>query len=160
MELETIRTQLSSLRLLTAAKELQDVLSKQKRAVTLGWVSALLEREIDARRESSLKSRLMAAKFPELRTWEGFDFSFNPDFDMEALAELKTLEFVKHNQIIQFLGPPGTGKSHLATALGVLAVQQGHRVYWSSAKKLQRQIIEAKLRNNLDDLFRKILAAT
>lgn len=58
MELETIRMQLSQLRLPTAAKELQDVLSKQKKAVTLGWVSALLEREIDARRESSLKARL------------------------------------------------------------------------------------------------------
>ena len=159
MELETIRILLSQLRLPTAARELDEVLSKQKKAVTLGWVGALLEREIDARRESSLRARLVAAKFPELKTWETFDFSFNPNLDIEGLSDLKSLAFVKQNQIIQFLGPPGTGKSHLATALGALAVHQGHRVYWTSAKKLQRQIIEAKLRNNMDDLFRKILAA-
>ncbi|MGK5090297.1 IS21-like element helper ATPase IstB [Bdellovibrionota bacterium FG-2] len=159
MELETIRMQRSQLRLPTAARELEEVLSKQKKAVSLAWVSALLEREIDARRESSLKSKLKAAKFPVLKTWETFDFDFNPHLDLDGLSELKTLAFVRQNQIIQFLGPPGTGKSHLATALGILATNQGHRVYWTSAKKLQKQIIEARLRNNLDDLFRKILAA-
>lgn len=159
MELETLRIQLSQLRLSTAARELEEVLSKQKKAISLGWVSSLLEREIDSRQESSLKSRLKTAKFPEIKTWEAFDFSFNSHLDTEGLSQLKSLDFVKRNQIIQFLGPPGTGKSHVATALGVLAVHQGYRVYWTSAKKLQKQIIEARIKNNLDDLFRKILSA-
>lgn len=159
MELQTLRNQLSHLRLSTAARELEVVLAQQAKAVSLGWVSALLEREIDSRKEKSLHARIKSAKFPVVRTWEGFDFSFNPFLDEASLNELKTLDFIKNNRIIQFLGNPGTGKSHLATAIGVMAANQGHRVYWCSAKTLQKRIIEAKLRNNLDLLFKKILSA-
>lgn len=159
MELETIKIQLTQLRMLTAARELEDVLVKQKKAVALNWLSSLLEREIDARKESSLRSRIVSAKFPIIKTWEEFNFEFNPELDEEGLTALRSLKFVKENQIIQFLGSTGTGKSHLATALGIDAVHQGYRVFWSSAKRLQKLIIEAKLKNNLDDLFRRILSA-
>jgi DNA replication protein DnaC len=159
MELQTIRNQLNHLRLPTAARELESVLAKQSKAVALGWVSALLEREIDSRKERSLNARIKSARFPVVRTWEGFDFSFNRLIDETGLNELKSLDFIKNNGIIQFLGNPGTGKSHLATAIGVMAAHQGHRVYWCSAKTLQKRIIEAKLRNNLDSLFKKILSA-
>lgn len=159
MELETIRTQLRQLKLATASKELDEVISRTKKAVSLEWLSQLLEREIDARKESSLKTRLLAAKFPEIKSWEDFDFSFNEKIDQSGLEELKSLSFLKQNRIIQFLGAPGTGKSHLATALGVIAVHHGHRVYWTSAKKLQAEIFEARAKNNLDLLFKKILSA-
>ena len=151
--------QLKILRLPTAARELDDVLAKQKKAVSLAWLSSLLERELDARKESALNGRIKLAKFPELKTWEMFDFSFNEKIDEDALEDLKSLDFVRQNRIVQFLGSTGTGKSHLATALGVLAAQAGHRVFWTSAKKLQEQITKARLRNNLDELFRKILSA-
>lgn len=159
MELETIRGQLRHLKLATAAREIDSVLERSKKAVNLDWLSRLLEREIDARKEGSLKLRLVAARFPEVKVWEGFDFEFNNKITEESFEELKTLSFLKQNRIVQFLGSPGTGKSHLATALGVLAIHRGYKVYWTSAKKLQKDIFEAKLKNNLDHLFKKILSA-
>jgi DNA replication protein DnaC len=130
MNIEIIRSQLRELRLPSAAAELEGVLSEQKKAVSLGWVSELLQREIDTRRENSLQARIKAARFPEVTTLEGFDFTFNPDIDEEKIRELATLRFLDENQIALFLGAPGVGKTHLALAVGLLAVRAGKRVYW------------------------------
>jgi DNA replication protein DnaC len=158
MELETVKQQLRTLKLVTAAQEMDSVLEKYKKAVSLEWLSRLFEREIDARKENSLNLRIKTANFPEMKNWEGFDFKFNDTIIESELTPLKNLSFVKQNCIVQFLGNPGTGKSHIATALGLIAVHQGYKVYWTSAKKLQADIFEAKARNNLDQLFKKILS--
>jgi DNA replication protein DnaC len=159
MDIETIRSQLKSLRLIVAATEIDAVLGNQKKAVSLGWLGELLERELDARKENALNSRIKAAKFPEATTIEGFDFEFNPEIDETAIRRLATLGFIQQNRIALFLGNAGTGKTHLAIAIGILAARAGHRVYCSSAKRLHAQIIEAKLKNSLGDLFKKILSS-
>lgn len=159
MDVETVRAQLKSLRLGAAAAELDTVLSRHKKAVSLGWLAELLEMELDARKENSLNHRIKTAKFPEVTTVDGFDFAFNPEIDETAIRNLATLSFVRENRIALFLGNPGTGKTHLAIAIGVLAARAGHRVYCSSAKRLHAQIIEAKLKNSLGELFKKILSS-
>ena len=159
MDIETVRTQLKSLRLATAARELDVVLTRQKKAVNLGWVADLLEREIDSRKENALKLRIKSARFPEVATLESFDFTFNPEINEEAIRNLATLSFIEQNRIALFLGNAGTGKTHLAISIGMLAARAGHRVYCSSAKRLQAQILEAKLRNSLNDLFKRILSS-
>lgn len=159
MDIETLRAQLKILRLPVAATEIDSVLSRQKKAVAVGWLSELLERELDARKENALKSRIKSAKFPEITTIDGFDFGFNPEIDEDAIRRLATLSFVEQNRIALFLGNAGTGKTHIAIAIGALAARRGHRVYCSSAKRLHAQIIEAKLKNNLGDLFKKILSS-
>jgi DNA replication protein DnaC len=159
MSPEILKSLFTSLRLPIAARELESVLSSQKKAVTLGWVADLLEREVDARRQNSLKQRLKSARFPEITTLESFDFAFNPDIDEEKIRDLATLKFIDHNQIALFLGAPGVGKTHLALAIGVLAVQDGRRVYCTSAKRLSQEIILGKLRGTLDQLFKRLLSA-
>jgi DNA replication protein DnaC len=159
MDVETIRNQLKALRLATASRELEDVLTKQKKAVNLSWIADLLERELDARRESALKTRIKTAKFPEVTSLETFDFGFNPELDEQAIRGLATLSFIPQNRIALFLGKPGTGKTHLAIAIGITAARSGYRVYCSSAKRLQAQILEARLRNSMDELFKRILSA-
>lgn len=119
----------------------------------------LLEREVDARRQNSLKQRLKSARFPEITTLESFDFGFNPDIDEEKIRELATLRFIDQNQIALFLGAPGVGKTHLALAIGVLAVQDGRRVYCTSAKRLSQEIMLGKLKGTLDQLFKRLLSA-
>lgn len=159
MSPEILKSLLTSLRLPIAARELESVLADQKKAVTLSWVADLLEREVDARRQNSLKQRLKSARFPEITTLESFDFGFNPDIDEEKIRELATLRFIDQNQIALFLGAPGVGKTHLALAIGVLAVQDGRRVYCTSAKRLSQEIMLGKLKGTLDQLFKRLLSA-
>jgi len=141
MNTETIRQQLQELRLKTAAAELEATLASQKKTVSLEWLSILLSHEIDARREHAVQCRIHRAEFPEITSLE------------------TSLRFVDSNQIALFLGQPGTGKTHLALAIGVKAVYRGHRVFCSSVKRLSQQIALARQKNSLDILFRKILAA-
>ncbi len=156
---ESFKDLLRDLRLHTAARELEAVLSQQQKAIHLGWACDLLAREIDARREASLKHRFKSANFPEITHLETFDFSFNPDIDEEKIRELATLKFVDHQQIALFLGAPGVGKTHLALAIGVRAVQDGRRVYCTSAKRLAQEITLGKQKGTLDQLFKRLLAA-
>jgi len=159
MSPETIKALLTDLRMHTASREVEAVLAEQKKAVQLGWVSDLLERELDSRREKGLQHRLKSARFPRITTLEGFDFSFNPDIDEEKIRELATLKFMDQHQIALFLGAPGVGKTHLALAIGVLAVRDGRRVYCTSAKRLAQEIMHGRNRGTLDQLFKRLLQA-
>lgn len=157
MNVETIKSQLKTLRLSTASKEIDDILNKHKKAVNLTWLAELLERELDSRKENALRGRIKQAGFPELTSLETFDWSFNKEIDEEKIRNLASLKFLEEHQIALFLGAPGVGKSHLALAIGVLAARAGHRVFWTSAKKLARLITMAKGRDTLDQLFKRIL---
>ena len=159
MNLEAIKSQLRTLKLSTAAKEIDEVAARHKAAVSLHWVAELLEREIDVRKERSLEKRIERAEFPEHRTLEEFDWRFNPKIDKDKIEELAKLEFIRNNQIALFLGKPGTGKTHLALAIGLLAVKADLRVYCTSAKKLAYEITLARAKNSLDLLFKKILSS-
>ena len=159
MNTETIRAQLRELRMNTAANDLEEVLAAQKKTATLDWLSTLFSREIDARRERAVTSRIKRAQFPEVTSLESFDWQFNPDINQATIEELATLEFVEKNEIALFLGKPGTGKTHLALAIGLRAVHRGHRVFCTSVKRLSAQIAVAQSKNSLDILFKKILAS-
>ena len=160
MSLETVKDLLTNLRLHTAARELSDVLAAQKRSVPLDWVEHLLSREWDVRRERAIEKRIKAADFPEVVTIEGFDWSFNPDLDEARIKRLADLDFVGDRRIALFLGKPGTGKTHLALAIGIRAARVGHRVYCTSVKRLGQQIMLAKQHGRLDRLFTKMLSAS
>jgi DNA replication protein DnaC len=159
MNVEGLRQQLKALKLPTAAGELEAVLDRHKQAVDLAWVSELLTREIDARRQRALQKRIERAEFPEITTLESFDWKFNPKIDRAKIEELAKLEFVRDNRIGLFLGAAGLGKTHFALAIGVLAVKAGHRVFCASTKKLIQLIDLAKQKNTLDGLFKRMLTS-
>lgn len=159
MNVETMKQQFKTLKLPTAGRELEAVIARHKQAVSLSWVSELLEREIDDRKERALQKRITRACFPEVKTLESFDWKFNPKVDKNKIEELAGLEFIKNNQIALMLGNAGTGKTHIALAIGVLAAKAGCRVYCTSAKRLTQEITVARLKNNLDVLFKKVLSA-
>jgi DNA replication protein DnaC len=94
-----------------------------------------------------------------VKSLETFDWNFNKKISKKKVDALATLEFIKEREIVLFLGQPGTGKSHLASALGLLSIHRGHTVYWSSLKKLAEDIRKAKERNDLSKLFKKILSS-
>lgn len=159
MNIETIKHQLRDLRMHTAAAELDALLAEQRKTVALDWVSSLLARELDARKERAVSHRIKRAEFPEVTSIEAFDWDFNPSIDRSAIEKLITLNFIEQNEIALFLGKPGTGKTHLALAIGIRAVHRGHKVYCSSVKRLSAQIAIARSRNSLDALFKRILSA-
>ena len=154
-----LQQQLKALKCSTAARELQDVLARHRQAASLEWVSDLLTREIDARRQRALHKRIARAEFPEVTTLESFDWGFNPKLPQSKILELAGLSFVRDNGIALFLGATGLGKTHIALALGVLAAKEGHRVFCASIKKLIQLIEVARMKNTLDVLFKRLLSA-
>ena len=159
MNIEVVRKQLKVLKLSTAAQEMEEVLQHHKEAVSVGWVSDLLEREIDARSERSLQRRIERAGFPEIKTLEAFDWTFNTKIDRAKIETLATLEFVRDNRIALFLGEAGTGKTHLALSLGILAAKETYRIFCTSTKRLIQLIDLAKQKNTLDVLFKQMLSS-
>lgn len=109
--------------------------------------------------KSAVSYRIKRAEFPEVTSLESFDWDFNPKINRAAIEKLALLKFIEHNEIALFLGKPGTGKTHLALAIGVKAVHRGYKVYCSSVKRLSAQISLARARNTLDVLFKRILSA-
>lgn len=159
MSLEVVKEQMRRLLLSTAANDLEETLSKQKKAVSLSWLSELLEKELDSRRSNSITKRIKLAGFPEVTSLESFDWEFNERINRTKIEELATLKFIEQNEIALLLGSTGTGKTHLGIAIGVIAAQRGHRVYWTSVKRLTAKIQLARQRNSLDKLFKTILTS-
>ena len=159
MSVKNIESLLRTLRLPTAAKDLEEVLANQKKAVNTNWVEDLLSREVDQRKENALKNRIKTAKFPELKSIDSFDWDFNPEINREKIEELSDMSFLEKNKIILLLGQPGTGKTHIALSIALQAVCRGERVFCTSLKRLIQEIRIAKERNTLDSLFKKILSS-
>ncbi|MBS8473326.1 ATP-binding protein [Escherichia coli] len=87
-----------------------------------------LQQEWNGRHQRGMESRLKQARLPWVKTLEQFDFTFQPGIDRKVVRELAGLAFVERSENVILLGPPGVGKTHLAIALGVKAVDAGHRV--------------------------------
>jgi len=159
MSAKTMEELLRRLRLGTAAEELNSVLSESKSNVSLGWIINLLQRELDARSERLLQGKVSRSQMPEVKSIEDFDWKFNPNINKEKILEIAKLEFIDEKEIVLFLGQPGTGKSHLAQAIGFKAIYSGKNVYWSSLKMLSEEILKAKQKGDLSRLFKRILSS-
>jgi len=159
MSIKSLEKLMKDLRLRTASEELDGILREYKGGVSLDWITDLLQREVDVRKEKALQGRIKRARFPALKSMEQFDWSFNKSISQSKLENLNTLDFVDENGIVLFLGQPGTGKTHLAISIGIKAVYSGHNVYWTSLKRLAEDIRKAKEKNELSILFKKILGS-
>jgi DNA replication protein DnaC len=97
------------------------------------FLVACLQREVAARESHGGEGRIRAARFPARKSLEEFDFDHARGLKREVIAHLGTLDFVTAKDNVIFLGPPGTGKTHLATGLAIRACQAGHRVAFATA---------------------------
>ena len=109
-----------------------------ERARAEGWsheeyLAACLQREVAARESHGGEGRIRAARFPARKSLEEFDFDHARGLKRDVIAHLGTLDFVTARQNVVFLGPPGTGKTHLATGIAIRACQAGHRVQFATA---------------------------
>ena len=107
------------------------------------FLAACLEREVSSRQSNGGEIRIRAARFPARKTLEEFDFDHQRSLKREVIAHLGALDFVEAKENVVFLGPPGTGKSHLAIGLSIRACQAGHRVLFATAAEWVDRLAEA-----------------
>jgi DNA replication protein DnaC len=132
-----------------------------ERARSEGWsheqfLAACLEREVASRQSNGGEIRIRAARFAARKTIEDFDFSFQRSIKRDVMAHLGTLDFVAARQNVVFLGPPGTGKTHLAIGLGIRACQAGHRVAFATAAEWVARLGDAHHGGRLHDELRRL----
>jgi DNA replication protein DnaC len=99
------------------------------------FLVACLQREVSARESHGGEGRIRAARFPARKSLEEFDFDHARGLKRDVIAHLGTLDFVTARDNVVFLGPPGTGKTHLAIGLGIRTCQAGHRVLFATASE-------------------------
>jgi DNA replication protein DnaC len=108
-------------------------------------ISCLVSDELTRRGDRLLERRRKAAGFRNLHTLDSFDFNFNKKMNRSIVFDLATGNFVARHDDALFLGPPGTGKSHLSQAIGLAVIQQGYRVLYRETHTLLSEIAEASL---------------
>jgi DNA replication protein DnaC len=101
-----------------------------------GFLERVLRKEREYREERRIKTSLKLSGLPHGKTLENFDFTFQRSVGKKEIELLATCEYARRKENVLLLGPPGVGKSHLAAALGVRAVQNGFSVSWLSADDL------------------------
>ncbi len=153
---------LRKLRLSGMAGTLQTRLlqAQAEKMAPLDLVSVLVGDELARREDRLLERRVKQAGFRDAhKTLDTFDFDFNKKMDRRLVFELATGRFVAQHEDALFLGPPGSGKSHLAQAIGLAAIRQGHRVLYREAHVLIEELAEATLEGHRRQCLDALVAA-
>jgi DNA replication protein DnaC len=148
MNLVELQRALHQLRLSGMATGLEPRLlqAQTDKLAPLDFLSTLVQDELLRRQDRLLERRIKQAGFRDRgKTLDAFDFDFNKKMNRRLVFELATGRFVTQHEDGLFLGPPGTGKSHLAQAIGMAVILQGHRVRYREAHVLLEELAEAQL---------------
>ena len=121
------------------------------------FLAAVLKTEQASRDAHGGQARIKAARFPARKTLEEFDFTFQRSLQKTLVLHLGQLDFLTARDNVVLLGPPGTGKTHLAIALGIRACLAGHRVAFATATEWVARLGDAQRQGRLDEELRKLL---
>src|SRR5215472_12394334 len=154
--LERIRRTLVALRMPRALELLDDVVQQLERGQlsALELLDTLLAEELSVRESSRIKAALRMGRLTTIKTLSSFDFAFQPSLERERVLALAELQFVDRREAVHFLGPPGTGKSHLALALGVEAIKAARSVYFTTLADLVSSLAKAEREGQLAERIR------
>ena len=121
------------------------------------FLELILQDELLVRQERQIDRRVKAADFRELKPLDDFDFAFNPSVKRAQIFDLATCRFVREMKDVLLVGPPGTGKSFLAQAIGYQAIKQGHLVLYRSIFDVVRDFLQDEALAGQDKLLAKYL---
>ena len=144
---QQLRGHLAHLRLTAVADRLASALeaAERDRPGYTRFLHDLLAAEVDAVEQRRLAGRLRFAKLPARKTLDQFDFDAQPSLDRRLVKDLATLRFIDEHANVLLIGPPGVGKTMLATALGHKAIEAGYRVYYTTAADLVARTARAAI---------------
>jgi len=123
----------------------------------LDFLDKLLQEELIAKHERFIKMKTRMARLPYHKTLSEFDFDFQSSIDERRIRDLATMQFVEHNENLIFLGPPGVGKTHLAIALALEAIEKRYTVYFTTAHDLVETLQQAHENNSVKQKMRKYI---
>jgi DNA replication protein DnaC len=123
--------------------------AERKRQAHQEYLADLAHAEVTQRRERRIARLIQEARFPVLKTLEGFDFQAQPGLDRESVLELFRCDFVGEKSNVVLIGGIGTGKTHLAIALGMACCQREERVRFLTAAEATNMLVEAKTQSRL-----------
>jgi DNA replication protein DnaC len=155
---DLVRQQTRQLKMPGAAKAFES-LGRQAREEKWSfedYLHEVLTVELTSRRESAVRQRLRDARFPETKTLDQFDFAISDGVDAAKVAELARGGWVDQAENVLLAGPIGTGKTHLAIALGIEAARQRRHVAFARAADLVRNLVEARDQRELGRLQRRL----
>ena len=137
---------LKALRLPTIGAECEKVAAQAAadNADHLAYLLQITELELLERERKAADRRLKAARFPTLKSLDNFDFTARPSVNKMLIAELARCQYIDNRENVLLVGNPGTGKSHLATALAATACAKGYKVRFFRATELVTTLIEAR----------------
>jgi len=156
---DALRTTLKKLRLSGLAQSLDVRLEEAtgNRLTHAEFLELVLQDELLVRTERLIQRRIKAAAFRDLRTLEAFDWQFNPSVNRKRVYELATCRFIHEARDVLWMGPPGTGKSHLAQAIGYQAIKSGLTVFYRSIFDLVRDFLHDQALGGEDRILSKYL---
>jgi len=160
--LDRVRHSLVGLKMPRALEALDHVVRQIERGETsaLEAIDTLLAEELTLREGSRIKASLRMARLTTVKTLQSYDFSFQPSLDRNRILALAQLDFISRHEVLHLLGPPGTGKSHLAVALGVEAVRAGRSVYFSPLADIITSLVRAEREGTLRERIRFLCRAS
>lgn len=160
--LDSIKKSLVALKM-PRALEMLDATVRQIEQGEVNAIEALdhlLIEELTLRDNRRIKTSLMMARLSAIKTLAGFDFAFQPSLDRNRILALAELKFIDRAEVVHLLGPPGTGKSHLATALAVEAVKAGKSVAFSTLADIIASLVKAEREGQLKERIRFLARAS
>jgi DNA replication protein DnaC len=123
----------------------------------LEFLELILQDELLVRQQRQIERRVKAADFRELKPLDDFDFTFNPSIKRAQIFDLATCRFIRETKDVLLVGPPGTGKSFLAQAIGYQAIKQGHLVLYRSIFDVVRDFLQNETLEGPDRILNKYL---
>ena len=154
--IDRIRSHLVGLRMPRALETLEHVVQQLEhgKLSAIEAIETLLVEEITVRESRRVKAALQMARLATIKTLSGFDFSFQPSLDRNRILALAQLDFIDRHEVVHFIGQSGTGKSHLAAALGVEAIRAGRTVYFSPLADIIDSLAKADREGRLRERIR------